>query len=333
MKTFFDYSLKTYNTFGIDGTAKIFVVLESIEDINSAIQLYAKPAYILGWWSNVIIPNMVEWVVWHPQFLYKNNIQKENSILLTIGAWENRHNTVLYTIENARWGIENLIAIPWNVWASPVQNIGAYWVELQDIFIQCTVYNFTTWEIEILHKEQCRFGYRHSIFKEKPWEYMVVDVTLLLSTEKKAVLSYKPIIDHFSNIWVTDPTQKEIASVIEEIRWSKLPRPEVIGNCWSFFQNPIISKEKLDELLGKYPTIPHYPYENEQYKLSAAWLIDTAWLKWYKQWNIWTYEKQPLVMVQYWGANKEDVISFSTHIINKVDSLFGVILQREVNIW
>lgn len=333
MKTFFDYSLKSYNTFGIDSIAKTFVELESISDIKAAIDLFGIPNHILGWWSNVILPTLVEWVIWHSQFIYKNHLLQDSSIILTIGAWENRHSTVLYTIDNGWWWIENLIAIPWNIGASPVQNIGAYWVELQDVFVQCTVYNFDTQSVEILDKQQCHFGYRHSIFKEYPNRYMVIDITLELSTKKKPVMSYKPIIEYFTKIWLIDPTQKQIAMAIEEIRWSKLPKPEVLGNCWSFFQNPIISWKKLSELIVLYPDIPHYPNKDWKYKLSAAWLIEKAWLKWYIQWNVWTYEHQPLVIVQYWNATNKDVVWFSWYIIDQVASIFWVILQREVNIW
>lgn len=332
MKTFFDYSLKSHNTFGINSIAKTFVVIESIEDIKSAIESFGKPTHILGWWSNVVLPSIVDWIVWHPQLLYKTHTQQGETISLTIGAWENRHKTVLYTVENGRWGIENLIAIPWNVWASPVQNIGAYWVELQDIFVQCTVYNIETATIEILTKEQCNFAYRHSIFKEKPWMYIVLDITVQLSTKRNPILSYKPIVDHFTSGWITDPTQKEIATVIEEIRWSKLPKPEVLGNCWSFFQNPIVSKEKVDTLIAQYPQIPHYPTADWRYKLSAAWLIDTTGLKWYKQWNIGTYEKQPLVLVQYWNGTKDEIVAFSAYIIDQITEKIWVTLQREVNI-
>lgn len=332
MKTFFDHSLQWYNTFGIHCTAKTFVVLENITDIEDVISLYGKPTYILWWWSNVILPSYLEWVIWHPLFLYKNHTQQGDTISLTIGAWENRHDTVLYTIENWRWGIENLIAIPWNVWASPVQNIGAYWVELQDVFMQCTVYNIETASIEVLTKEQCHFAYRHSIFKEKPWIYVVLDITLQLSINRNPILSYKPIIEHFTTLWVTDPTQKEIAETIEEIRWSKLPRPTTLGNCWSFFQNPIVTKSKVDELVSQYPQIPHYPISDWNYKLSAAWLIDSAGLKWFKQGNIGTYEKQPLVLVQYWNGTKDEVVAFSWVIIQKIYEQFWVTLQREVNI-
>ena len=332
MKTFFDYSLKTHNSFGIESIAKVFVVIESIEDIKPAIESFGKPKYILGWWSNIVLPSILDDIVWHPQLLYKNHKQHEHNILLTIWAGENWHNTVLYTIENWRWGIENLIAIPWNIWASPVQNIGEYWVELQDVFVQCTVFNTETATIEILNKQDCHFWYRYSIFKEKPWKYIVLDVTLQLTTKRNPILTYKPISDHFTTAWISDPTQKEIATTIEEIRWSKLPKPSELGNCWSFFQNPIVSRAKVDELLSTYPQIPHYVMSDWNFKLSAAWLIDTTGLKWYKQGNIGTYDKQPLVIVQYWNGTKDEIVSFSWDIIDKVHTQCWVTLQREVNI-
>lgn len=333
MKTFFDHELQSYNTFRIASTAKIFVIIENNEDIKNAIDSYGKPSYILGGWSNVILPAHIDGVVWHPHFLYKKDTTTDDTVLLTIGWWENRHQTVTYTIEKWRWWIENLIAIPGNVWASPVQNIGAYWVELQDIFAQCTVYDFDTQEIGILIKDQCHFWYRSSIFKDFPWKYMVIDITLSLSLKRNAVITYKPIQDHFTALWIQEPTQQEIGSAIEGIRWSKLPKPQELWNCGSFFQNPIVDDDICEQLLEKHPTMPHFIQDNGQYKLSAAWLIDNAWLKWYSHWNIWTYEKQPLVIVQYGWATKQDVILFSWYIIDTVYNRFWVTLQREVNIW
>jgi UDP-N-acetylmuramate dehydrogenase len=158
-------------------------------------------------------------------------------------------------------------------------------------------------------------------------------VTLALSSIPKPIITYKPISEHFSQLWNSTPSQQEIATVIETIRRSKLPKPELLGNCGSFFQNPIVTSFQVEKLLIEYPTIPHYALHTTSEKLSAAWLIEQSWLKWYRQWVVGTYEKQPLVIVNYWWWNGKGIKDLSDYIIDQVEKKFWIFLQREVNIW
>ncbi len=331
MKTFFDYSLKEHNTFGIDAYAEIYIVIESQEDVLIAINKYGLPNYIIWWWSNIILSPHILWVIRHIGILW---IHEQSTWDITIWAGENWHKAVLFTIEKWLWWIENLIAIPWNVWASPVQNIGAYGVELQDVFVACSAYDTIEKKYVTLTKSECLFGYRDSIFKQQPGRYIILDVTLQLSHIPKQVLTYKPILDQLAILYpnTSNYSQQQIASIIEETRWSKLPKPEVLWNCGSFFKNPLVPESIVENMLAIYPTMPHYPQWNWQEKLSAAWLIDTAWLKWYWTIHVGTYEKQPLVIINKWGATQQDVILFSQEIISIVLEKTWVQLEREVNI-
>ncbi len=353
MKRYTDFDLTTYNTFGIAAKAAIFLVIEHPDDFSTALTEYWKPMHILGGGSNLVLTQDITWVVRHITYntISENNIIPWNNntetiwytnlwdiSYLTVGAGMIRDNFVHYTIQQwLRWA-ENLIAIPGCVWASPVQNIGAYWVELQDICYSVDVFDIETAEHKTLSKEDCHFAYRHSIFKELPWKYCIYAVTFALSKLPHPILTYTPIAQALEN-HETQITQQCIANTIENIRRSKLPKPQDLWNSGSFFKNPIISLKTLEELLEKHPDIPHYPVtkaiqtEKQYTKLSAARLIDNSNLKWYREWSVSTYSLQPLVIVNHWWATGSDIMVFSEKIIHIVYEKFGVTLEREVNIW
>lgn len=372
MQIHIDYDLTSHNTFGIAAKAAIFLVIEDPADIPQAIALHGKPTHILWGGSNLVITKDIDGVVWH--ITYNQIAEKGSStphtdnknILLNVWAGMIRDDLVRYTLQHWWRGIENLIAIPWCVGAAPVQNIGAYWVEFQDVCDSVDCYDTQSMTYVTLTKDWCNFAYRYSIFKEQPGRYIIYAVTLRLSLEAKPVLTYTPVIHALeqqgfwdtiwnytkdlswkssdSNLSSRDNLQETIATTIENIRWSKLPKPTELGNSGSFFQNPIVNKDIVEKLLCDYPTMPHYAYTNEQNnntqdttlikeKLSAARLIDNSNLKWYRIWQVWTYPLQPLVLVQYWWATGQDIIDFSDHIIHTVQEKFGITLQREVNIW
>ncbi len=349
MKLHPDFDLTSYNTFGIAAKAAIFLVIEGPEDVEPAIKLHGIPQYVLGGGSNLVITKDIPWVVWH--ITYDSMIQEdasifpatisptESHIFLTIWAWMKRHDLVMHTIRKSLRGIENLIAIPWSVWAAPVQNIGAYWVELQDVCASVQCYDTEKMKHVKFSCDDCHFAYRHSIFKEQPWRYIIYSVTLKLSLQSHPILTYKPVAEAFADKNPSDIEQAEIASFIETMRWSKLPNPIELWNSGSFFQNPILSRDRLNSLLLKYPTMPHYPQPpltnwevNHNEKISAARLIDNSNLKWYREWQVGTYPLQPLVIVQYGWATGQDILNFSERIIQKVQESFGITLQREVNI-
>ena len=332
MKTFFNYDITHLNTFGINAIVETYVVIEQKSDIAEAISLYSTPQHILWWWSNVILPPIVQWVLWHICISWITFLEETWGYRVTVWAGENWHDFVTHTINNWRRWIENLIAIPWYCGSAPVQNIGAYGVELQDVFVSCSVYNTLTQQFETLQKNECNFGYRDSIFKRMPGKYIISDITVQLSSKPRPILTYKPVVAYLQEHFAWDQDQQYIAKSIENIRWSKLPKPEVLWNCWSFFKNPIVSQLTWETLQMTFPWIPLFETE-WWYKLSAAWLIDQAGLKWYSNTKVGTYDKQPLVLVNLHQATKLDVLDCVHTIIEKVFEKFWVTLEKEVNIW
>ena len=331
MRVYKDINMQAYNTFNIAAQAAVFIVLDQLTDIEDALTQFGNPNYILWWGSNVVISKDIHDVVWHPLFTERKIKALGDKIYLTCGSWCIWHEIVQFTVQQGWRGIENLIAIPWHIWAAPVQNIGAYWVELKDAFASLEAYDFTTKEMVTLHKDDCHFGYRHSIFKEQPWRYMICNVTLELSHNATPHLEYAPLKKLADEGSMN--SQQEIATTIEQIRRSKLPKPEDFWNCWSFFQNPIVDHNITQHLLEKYPDMPHYPQVDGREKLSAARLIEQSGCKWLREGNIWTYSRQPLVLINYgWGTGTE-ALAFAQHIIDMVYARFSISLEREVNIW
>ncbi len=329
MRVYKDYNLQSYNTFGIAAKAAVFVVLDQLSDIPEAVEKYGQPTHILWWWSNLIISKDIDGVVWHPAFTDKECNEFDGKIYIKCGAWCVWDDVVKFTVQQWRWWIENLVAIPWHVWAAPVQNIGAYGVELKDVFVSLEAYDLENESMITMTKEDCKFGYRYSIFKECPGRYMICTVTLELSHLPTPHLEYAPLKKAAEENWLHE--QKDIAETIEAIRWSKLPKPSELGNCGSFFQNPIVEKWVVDKLLSQYPDMPHYVQEDGTEKLSAARLIDQSGGKGIREGSIWTYPLQPLVLVNYGWWNGQEVVAFSQHIIDIVQEKFGVTLVREVN--
>lgn len=346
MQVFFNHNLEKQNTFWIAAYADTFVILENIDEIQEAIKQHWKPTHILGWWSNLLITKNIQWVVRLPNFtsieIQDNKIETQDA-KIKIGAGENRHNFVMYTIEQwLRW-IENLIAIPWNIGAAPVQNIWAYGVELQDVLEEVSVFDFTQNAFAILSKADCCFGYRTSIFKEQPGRFLITHITLRLSKTPNPILTYWWIGDAIKEKYTNweQATQLEIAQTIEIIRRSKLPHPEELGNAGSFFKNPLVTKNIVSAILKDYPTMPHFTQtidgpngKQELYKIPAARLLEQAWCKGFHINNVGTYEKQPLIIINLGGneTTGQEIFDFSEILIKKVYDTFWVQLEREVNV-
>lgn len=335
MRVSHNVDLKPLNTFGIAAKAVTCIILETIEDIEVALEKFGRPTHILWAGSNILITQDIEWIIWHPKFHGIAINKKNNSVELTSWAWEEMNNVVHFATEHWLWGIENLIAIPGCVGAAPVQNIGAYGVELKDVFISCTAYDIEERKIKTFGKDECDFGYRNSIFKQNIGKYLIIEVSLRLSENPNPIINYGDVQSALekSGSTNTPPTSTQIAQTIEQIRWSKLPRPSEIGNAGSFFKNPLVEKTIFDNLLEKYATMPHFLEEvSGLYKIPAAWLIEQAGLKWYRENNVGTHPNQPLVIVQYGEATGQEILTFSEKIITKVYDTFSVMLEREVNI-
>lgn len=331
MRVYENINLQEYNTFDIAAKAAVFVVLDQLSDIEEALTQFGQPTHILWWGSNVVISKDIDGVIWHPLFTERKIKAIGDKIHLTCGAWCVWHEIVEFTVQQGRRGIENLVAIPGHIWAAPVQNIGAYGVELKDVFVSVEVYDRENKTMVTLWKDDCHFGYRHSVFKEQPGRYMICSVTLELSHTAAPHLEYAPLKKLAEENGLE--TQQEIADAIESIRRSKLPKPDELWNCGSFFQNPLVEKSVVDGLLAQYPDMPHYPQDSGKEKISAAWLIEQSGCKWIREWNIWTYPLQALVLVNYGWWTGEEALSFASHIIQTVFDKFGVTLVREVNVW
>lgn len=329
-------SLKPYNTFGIDVKAKSFVDINSTEDLVSVLKSHTKePIFILGGGSNMLLTKDVTDLVLYINLKGKKVISEEdNSILIKCNAGENWHEFVLWCIDHDFGGLENMSLIPGNVGTSPIQNIGAYGVELKDSFHGCEALNLNTLEIETFTNQDCKFGYRNSIFKnEAKGKYIILNVTFKLTTKNHTLkVDYGAIKDELSQKNISNPTIKDVSNAVIAIRQSKLPDPKEIGNSGSFFKNPVISIEAFNTLLKNFPKAPSYPVSDNEVKVPAGWLIETAGFKGKTFGNYGVHKKQALVLVNYGGATGHDILELSKLIQDTVIRLFDIEIEAEVNI-
>jgi UDP-N-acetylmuramate dehydrogenase len=259
--------------------------------------------------------------------------QDDRHIWIKAGAGENWHAFVQHCIAHNWAGLENLSLIPGSVGASPMQNIGAYGVEIKDIFHELSAYHIASGEIHTFNKEQCQFGYRESVFKRAfKNQYIIIDVTFKLNKRAEVKTSYGAIQQELEKMGVTEPTIQNVSQAVIAIRQSKLPDPKVLGNAGSFFKNPVITLDEFRPLQARYPDISHYVVSATDIKLAAGWLIEKAGLKGFRQGSCGVHSKQALVLVNYGSSQGQQILALSTHIIQTIYSQFGVTLEREVNI-
>ena len=333
-----NYSLKNYNTFGVEVSAKYFVEVSNLEDLIQALQ-YSKTQnsslLILGGGSNILFTQDFDGLV---IFLDLKGISEEiiskNEVLVTSKAGENWHEFVQFCLDKNYGGLENLSLIPGNVGTSPMQNIGAYGTEIKDTFTTCKVLNLETLVMEEFDHEKCQFGYRESVFKrEEKGKYVILDVTFKLTRKDHLIKTeYGAIQSELKNLGIEDPTIQEVSKAVMNIRQSKLPDPKVIGNAGSFFKNPSIPIEQFLEVQKKYPEMPNYPKE-DLVKVPAGWLIEQCGWKGKQIGNVASHALQSLVIINKTGlAAGKEIFNFSTLIIESVKEKFGIELEREVNV-
>ena len=329
-------SLKPFNTFGIDVKAKQFVSVTSVTDLISIYSTKSElPKFILGGGSNMLLTKDMEALVLHINLKGKHILSQSNdTVLVKAEAGENWHEFVLWTLENNFGGLENLSLIPGNVGTSPIQNIGAYGVELKDTFYSCDALNLETLEIETFSNSDCHFDYRNSIFKEDAkGKYIIVSVVFKLTTNNHVLhTNYGAIASELEHMQISNPTIQDISKAVIAIRQSKLPDPKEIGNSGSFFKNPIISKDAFLKLQDSFPDVPHYVISEDDVKIPAGWLIETAGFKGKTLGNYGVHKKQALVLVNYGGASGNDILKLSKLIQNTVMRLFDIAIEAEVNI-
>lgn len=329
-------SLKKLNTFNIAANAAYFTNLNNEGDFEELVEhkIYKeKPHFILGGGSNILFTQNFNGLVIH------NNIkgikilkETESEVYVKFGAGEIWHNCVLYCIENGFAGVENLSLIPGYIGAAPMQNIGAYGVELKDVFENLQALNLQTGEIETFNNADCNFGYRESIFKNKVKDkFIISSVTLKLQKQPTFNISYGSIEKTIAESGVEELSIKAISDAVIKIRQSKLPNPKVIGNAGSFFKNPVVENEIALNINKQYPNMPHYP-AGEKTKIPAGWLIDQCGFKGKVVGETGTYKNQALVLVNHGNASGSEVLAFSKQIQKTVFNKFGIALQREVNV-
>jgi len=329
-------SLKSYNTFGIDANAKHFVSVSDIEELEKVLTLKKYPdKLILGGGSNMLITKDIESLVIHVNLKGISIIsQDDDSVLIKAYAGENWHEFVSWCLKHNYGGLENLSLIPGNVGTAPIQNIGAYGVELKDSFVSCEAISIASTKIHSFSKSDCGFGYRNSIFKqEDKGKYIITSVTFRL-TKKNHILNtkYGAIDSELETIGIKNPTIQDISNAVIAIRESKLPNPKKIGNSGSFFKNPVISSKEFEALKTNFPNVPSYTVSENEIKVPAGWLIEKAGFKGKRFGEYGIHEKQALVLVNYGNAKGSDILLLSGIIQKTIRRLFNISIEVEVNI-
>jgi UDP-N-acetylmuramate dehydrogenase len=336
-----NFPLASHTTFGIKAFAKLYTTVKNVNDLlkvwQSAEFKTAQKILILGGGSNMLFTQDFDGLVIHNQIEgISFEDESEQSVFVTAGAGENWHGFVLKCLDQNLGGIENLSLIPGTVGASPVQNIGAYGVELKDVFVLLEAFDLQTGQIVTLNKEQCAFGYRESIFKQDAkGRYFVTSVVLRLKKAgfHKLKMSYGDIQNVLQEMEVAEPSIQDISKAVVEIRSSKLPDPKVIGNAGSFFKNPEIPETKCRELLDTNPLMPNYDVPHEGFKkVAAGWLIEQCGWKGKSLGNATVHAKQALVLTNPGNASGLEVKQLAEAIQHSVKQKFGIELEMEVNI-
>ena len=331
------HSLKSYNTFGIDVKAKELISVSSLEELQSVLEKYKnQEIFVLGGGSNMLLTQNIEKPVIHINLKgIKIVNQDENHVWVEAQAGENWHEFVLWTLDNNLGGIENLSLIPGNIGSAPIQNIGAYGVELKDVFDSCKAINIKTQEIKAFTNKECQFGYRESIFKGAEKEkYIILSVTLKLTKRNhKISTSYGVIENELQKNGIKNPTIQDISKAVIAIRESKLPNPKEIGNSGSFFKNPVVSKEIFEKAQKQYPEIPFYEVSENEIKIPAGWLIEQSGFKGKRFGDAGVHEKQALVLVNYGNASGKEIYDLAKTIQQTISDKFGIEIEMEVNIF
>ena len=330
-----DKSLLKLNTFGVDAKAKYYIKIEDEEALKSLVaspSFDTQPTLILGGGSNILFTQDFQGLVIHMCIGGIEVREKGDEVYVTAGGGVVWNDLVQYCVDHGYAGIENLSLIPGTVGAAPVQNIGAYGVELMDVFANCRAFDIQEKSMKVFDHDACQFSYRDSFFKnEGKGRYVITQVTLRLNKKPDLNLSYGAIQSELDRRGISEPSLRDVADVVSQIRVSKLPDPRTIGNSGSFFKNPIISVEEFRTIESSFPDIVYYPVQSNRIKLAAGWLIENCGWKGKQVGNTGTWKNQALVLVNYGNASGSEVYEFSEKIIESVYAKFGVLLEREVN--
>lgn len=330
-----NYSLKKYNTFGIDATARYFSIFHSTEELKEILEsTQAASKMILGGGSNILFTTNYDGLVLKNEIDGINTVHEDDEfVFINVGAGVKWHSFVMYCVNKNLGGVENLSLIPGNVGASPMQNIGAYGVEIKDVFYELNALHLNDRSIQKFSSFECGFGYRESVFKKKyKDQFAILNVTFRLRKNPVFNISYGAIETELKKMHIDTLTVKAISDAVIQIRTAKLPDPALVGNAGSFFKNPVITKHEFLRRQLQVSDIPFYKINEESIKIPAGWLIEQCGWKGFRNGDAGCYEKQALVLVNYGNATGKEIYNLSEDIKLSVKERFDIELEREVNI-
>lgn len=332
-----NYPLKNLNTFGVSANAKYFAIANSESDVLELLgseKFKHSKLLILGGGSNILLTDDFDGLALKIAINFIENVdENDDHVWIRAGSGVIWHDFVMSCLEKDLGGVENLSLIPGTMGAAPMQNIGAYGVELKEVFAELSAIDRETLQIEKFNKERCEFGYRESIFKKEARDkYIITSVTLRLNKKPYTNIEYGAIEDVLADLGITYPTIRDVSNTVIKIRQSKLPDPGQLGNAGSFFKNPIVDKIDYEYLSTDFTNIPGYKLKNDKVKIPAAWLIDQCGWKGKKLGDVGVHKDHALVLVNYGNGSGKEIIHLAMEIKNSVISKFGIELTSEVNI-
>ena len=330
-------SLKPYNTFGIDVKARYFTQVHDDQEVRQALaqaQQTGVPVLVIGGGSNLLLTRDIDALVLHMASRGRRVLGDDGErIVVEAEAGEPWHPFVQWTLAQGCCGLENLSLIPGTVGAAPMQNVGAYGVEIKDVFVGLTALDRETGELRDFGLAECAFGYRDSLFKRNPGRWLILRVRFALSRTLQAHLDYGPVRQRLAEQGVTEPTAQAISEAICSIRREKLPDPAELGNAGSFFKNPVVSAELVERIRAQYPGVVAYPQADGQVKLAAGWLIEQAGWKGHREGDAGVHRLQSLVLVNYGQASGVQMHALARRIQGDILERFGVELEMEPNLY
>ncbi|GGA79994.1 UDP-N-acetylenolpyruvoylglucosamine reductase [Flavobacterium palustre] len=336
MEILHNFSLKNYNTFGIEAKARQFVAVHSVAELKTVLKEHQnEKKFILGGGSNMLLTKDIEALVIHIDLKGKKIIKEDDDFVWIEGqAGENWHKFVLWNIDQNFGGLENMSLIPGNVGTTPVQNIGAYGAEIKDTFVSCEAIHIATQEMKTFTNAECNFGYRESIFKhEVKDQYIITSVVFKLTKRNHKInTSYGDILGELTQKGIENPGLKDVSNAVIAIRQSKLPDPKELGNSGSFFKNPIVLKVDFEKIHQKFPEMKFYDVSATEVKVPAGWLIEQAGFKGKRFGDAGVHKNQALVIVNYGNATGQEILEVSKKVQQTVFETFGIQIEAEVNI-
>lgn len=331
-----NFSLKPFNTFGIEAKAKSFVAVHSLDDLKTVLAAHAaEPKFILGGGSNMLLTQDINALVIHIDLKGKRILKEDDDFVWVESmAGENWHEFVLWTIDQNFGGLENMSLIPGNVGTTPVQNIGAYGTEIKDTFVSCDAMKIDDQTLRTFSKEDCRFGYRESIFKQEAKnQYIITSVVFKLTKRNHNInTSYGDITKELALQNVSVPTLKDVSNAVIAIRQSKLPDPKILGNSGSFFKNPVISRSHFEKVQAQFPEIKFFEVSPTEVKVPAGWLIEQAGYKGFRKGDAGVHKNQALVLVNYGSATGQEILALSREVQQAVFDKYSIAIEAEVNV-